>query len=116
MKHEEHYIQAAFFKWCAMRIGTYPQLKWAHAICNSAKLTPRQGAWLKAEGKKPGVWDVFIPYPIGSFCGLYIEFKSGKNRLTPEQEAYRNDLQKYYAFTVCYSLSEAIEAVRIYFL
>jgi hypothetical protein len=116
INYAEHKIQASFFTWCALQSKIYPQLKWAYAICNSAKLTQRQGAWMKAEGKKPGVWDVFIPHPSNGYNGMYIEFKAGKNDLTPEQTAFRNDLQEYYYFRVCRSLYEAVDAVGKYLL
>jgi hypothetical protein len=112
--HEEHDQQAAFFKWAAMQ-KQYP-LKWMFAIPNSARRSPQQGAWMKAEGMKKGVWDVFLPAPAGGYNGLWIEFKSGKNTLTPEQEAFKGDLINYnYQWCVCYSWTSAKLAVEVYF-
>ena len=113
--HIEHYQQAALFKWRDKQLKVYPQLKWMYATVNSSKLTPRQGAWLKSEGKRKGVWDIFLPHPSGNYCGLWIEMKSGKNGLTEEQKEFREDLKEYYCFAVCYSAKEAEESIIKYF-
>ena len=42
--------QKALFRWAAMNIATYPQLKWLYAVPNGFFSTPGQKAKMKAEG------------------------------------------------------------------
>ena len=122
MNHPEHNEQVALFKWASLQTVAYPELQWLFAVPNSARRSPRQGAWMKAEGLKSGVWDIFLPAvrrnndnPISrSTAGLFIEMKVGKNKLTPEQIAFRNDLEGDYKFVVCYNWIEAKIAIMDY--
>lgn len=107
MNYLEHQYQKTLFQWRDMQLNIYPQLKWMHAIVNSARLTERQGAWLKAEGKLKGVWDIFLPYPSKGFHGMYIEMKAGNNNLTKKQKEFKKDLENFYHFAVCYSFDSA---------
>ena len=120
--HYEHDEQSALFSWAKLHEAIYPELKWMFAVPNSARRSPRQGAWMKAEGLKSGVWDIFLPLPIfndhkirrGARGGLFIEMKSGKNKLTPQQVQFRDNLEKYYDFVVCYTWVEARAAIIRY--
>ena len=123
MRHAEDDIQAAFFAWSRID-KSIPLLKWCFAIQNGKAMpwSPASRAAgvnlaamrAKKQGLTKGVWDVFFPVPRGTFGGLFIEFKAGKNQLTLEQIAFRDDLQGLYKFAVCYSWTEAKEAVENY--
>jgi len=114
MNHQEHNEQAALFKWAAMQSIAYPELNQMHAIPNAIRCSPRQGKWLKDEGKKSGVWDIFLPAPRGPYSGMYVEMKYGKNKLSAEQEKFREALKKWYRFALCYSWIEAKIAIIDY--
>ena len=114
MRHPEHEMQVAFFKWVAWGARTVPLLKTMFAIPNAARRSPRQGAWMKAEGMKAGVWDCIWPVPKGIYHSLFIEFKAGKNDLTEAQIAFRESLKDYCKFVVCRSWKEAAVAVTEY--
>lgn len=45
---------------------------------NEGKRSPRLGANLKLLGLRPGASDLFIYYPVGKFCGLWLEMKRSK--------------------------------------
>lgn len=112
----EHNIQTAFFQWAALQKRRFPGLELAFAIPNGGWRHPKTARFLKAEGVKPGVPDVFLPVPQGPFHGLFIEFKYGKNTQTPAQKELARKLQDQgYAVAVCYSLQEAIAAVEKYY-
>lgn len=72
-----------------------PQLEWIHAIHNQEKSgSAIRGAMAKAEGVKAGVADLFLPFPMGRYHGLYIEMKRDvptniEKLLSDEQKAYR---------------------------
>lgn len=109
----------------------FPMLKWLHAIPNGGarggdKQTAMiRGAQLKAEGVKPGVPDIFLPYPIALWHGLYIEMKkpdqkpvrSGKGGVSDEQLEFRRwALSQNYGWIVCYSWREAADVLKQYIL
>jgi hypothetical protein len=114
LKHVEHDQQVALFTWARYNESLYPQLRAMFAIPNSARRSPRQGAWMKAEGLRAGVWDIFLPCPVQSWAGLFLEMKSGKNNLTPAQEEFRELLKNKYAFAVCYSWDAAKDEIIKY--
>lgn len=71
----ERQEQRALVKWLSL----HPQLK--DYFCknnNEGQRTPAQTHNLKLEGLRPGVSDLFIYYPVGSFCGLWLEIKRSK--------------------------------------
>ena len=109
MKNLEHKIQAAYFKWCSYNAHRHPAIGYIHAIPNGGHRHPATAMKLKAEGVKRGIPDVFIPYPTTIFHGAYIEFKAGKNKLTPEQEQYQAWCEENdYSFITCYDFLTAM--------
>lgn len=111
--HYEHDQQVDLFKWRDLSLHTYPELTWMFAIPNSARRSPRQGAWMKAEGLRSGVWDIFIPWPVQKYCGCFVEMKYGKNDLTDEQIKFKNDNTAYY-FIVAYDWISAKDQIIQY--
>ena len=112
--HPEHDEQAALFLWASLQETVWPELRTMFAIPNSARRSPRQGAWMKAEGMRAGVWDIFLPAVRTGYAGLFVEMKSGKNKLTAEQEKFMYLLLDKYAFRICYSWKEAACAITDY--
>lgn len=102
MKSEEHYIQKAFFDWLEQSI--YNQ--WFDLVCaipNGGKRTKRQGAWLKAEGLKPGMPDTWFSIPTYTYPGMYIEFKKPGGKLTPAQKKrFPLLIAQGYKIEICY--------------
>jgi hypothetical protein len=85
----EHQEQSLLFQWAALATHRLPQLALLFAVPNWIGVrTRRQGGRLKAEGRKPGVPDVWLPVPRGQYIGLVGEMKIKPNRLTPEQERW----------------------------
>lgn len=97
------------------REASIPELQWLHAVPNGGARNAVTGARMKAEGTRKGIYDLFWPYPRGEFKGLYLEFKTNKGRLTPEQKAFGEFvlLQGYLA-KVVRSAEEAIEVLERY--
>lgn len=119
-RHIEHDEQAAFVQWCLLNAHRVPELALIFSIPNGAMLGGgRIGAiranYLKAEGLKSGVCDLFLPYPRGGFHGMFIEMKASKGKLSPAQKQFIKDVEKLeYFTTVCYSADEAIEQTEYY--
>lgn len=104
----EHAEQALLFQWAEAAKAQIPELELLHAIPNFAKVSPRWGAWMKAEGKKAGVPDVHLPVARGEYASLYIEMKVPPNKETPAQIVWRERLNAAGNMAVvCRSFDEA---------
>ena len=115
----EHQHQVALFQWAKMMSSKYPELQLLFAIPNesfgSNKWAIIRMKYLKAEGLKPGVPDVFLPVPRGGFHGLFIEMKVGKRKPTEKQRWWIENLKKQgYKVEVCYSFQEARDLLLEY--
>ena len=94
--------------------GNDPRLGTIFAVPNGGYRSKATAGRMKSEGLKAGVWDIFIPIQMGQHCGMWIEMKVGKNRLTPGQFAFRNTVGDAYKWKVCYSWHNAVEATCEY--
>ncbi|MDP9203478.1 MAG: VRR-NUC domain-containing protein [Gemmatimonadota bacterium] len=112
----EHQSQVALFGWAAENEATYPELRWMFAVPNwIGTRTRKHGGRLKAEGRKPGVLDVWLPVKRGEFPGLVIELKAGNNRPTPEQRKWINHLKaEGWCVLVAWSSNAAIQWIIAY--
>ena len=115
MRSPEHYEQVALFKLAALHAKRYPELALLYAIPNAARRSPRQGAWMKAEGLKAGVPDVHLPIASCGYNGLWIELKVGKNRPTEAQKQWHDALRAMgHKVCVCYSAQAAWDEITGY--
>lgn len=107
----EHQIQKAYFDWARL----HPVARRAYAIPNGGHRHIAVAGKLRAEGVRKGVLDVCIPVPSGEAHGLYIEFKAGRNHLTPEQvEEAAALVRDGYAVAVCWDAMTAIQLTESY--
>lgn len=115
MNSVEHNEQASLFRWAGHMMRKYPKLDLMYAVPNAARRSPRQGAWMKAEGMKAGVPDIHLPVANGRFIGLWIEMKAGKNKLTPEQRRRMDELTHVgHLCVVCYCWLDAAAVIEKY--
>ena len=71
---------------------------------------------LKKTGLLKGCPDLFIPETCGEYHGFWIEMKTKKGKVSPEQTAVIASLKdRGYKAEICYSLEEFIEIVNNYF-
>ncbi len=89
-----------------------PRLEWLHAIHNQRDGNNAiAGAKAKAEGVKAGVADLFLPFSMFGYHGLYIEMKkvNGSDKdLKPEQREFRDyALDQSYQFKVAFGWKQA---------
>jgi len=107
-----------------------PALRWIHAVHNQGHGDAIRGARARAEGVKPGVWDIFWPLPRnhfpvtgGGYCyrhGLYIEMKRStrvnQDALSPDQKEFLSfAIEAGYQMQVCFSWQEAAQTVERYY-
>lgn len=105
-----------------------PWMRYVFAIPNGGLRDKITAGKLKAEGVKPGVPDIFVPFPryVGHApCsiahGLFIEMKrtkstgKAKGRLGEAQEPFHQFLADTgYRVAVCYTWREAVAALKSY--
>lgn len=92
------------------------------AIPNAAKRSFSLAAWLKAEGLRAGVPDLFLAKPamvpgsrLLALHGLFIEMKSRHGKVTPGQADYRELLEcSGYQVSVCHGCEQAIAVIEAY--
>jgi len=111
----------ALEKWREYQECAWPELAWLFHIPNGGNRTALQGAILKAEGVKAGVWDYHLPVSRKGSTGLWIEMKAeGREKeknggLTDKQEKFGNFVRSQGAKTnVCYTAQEAIDVINAY--
>ena len=114
IQHEAN-EQEALFNWAAYSRGTYPELDLLYHIPNGGSRNSMEAANLKRQGVKAGVPDLCLPVARGTFHGLYIEMKYGKNKTSPLQDGWIGRLRKqHYAVFVCYGWQQAAEVIKKY--
>lgn len=114
IQHEAN-EQEALFNWAAYSRGTYPELDLLYHIPNGGSRNRLEAANLKRQGVKPGVPDLCLPVARGTFHGLYIEMKYGKNKTSPLQDGWIESLRNQnYAVFVCYGWQQAAEVIKKY--
>jgi len=93
------YTEAGYAKAKSIELGgeayAVPQLKWLHAIHNQGHGDAVRGAKAKAEGVKPGVFDLFLPVPTPNpnyYSGLYLELKVDLNNPSAIQNEFGQDM------------------------
>jgi len=118
----EYLEQCAVVRWFKLQ---YPDFKGClFAIPNGSHLagTPIQRARkvqrMKAEGFTPGVSDLFLMLPRGSYAGLWIEMKKKKyspSDVSVEQRAFiERAKQQGYQAVVCGGFEAAQQVIREY--
>lgn len=115
-KRSEDTEQINVIQWASWNINRYPELKWLFHVPNGGGSRNKQEAVkLKQMGVKAGVSDLELPYPKGSYCGLFIEMKFGDNRQQKTQKEFLADMAAAGHFVVtCYSAEEAIRVIEEY--
>lgn len=103
-----------------IQVITYLQIQYKDKLFfhvpNGGSRNPREGAKLKRMGVLPGVCDVLILNPMGSWNGCAIELKIKPNKVTDSQVDFIGKLDKINWYTkVCYDFESAKNVIDIYF-
>jgi hypothetical protein len=124
---EQH--QVAFVAWFCLQYPQYAKLLTLGSF--GENVGERRMARLKQMGLTPGFPDLFLAVPIEiyeplntkkkSYCysrlnGLYIEMKTKRGKISPEQlEMHKLLREQNYKVDVCRSWHEAMESILVYF-
>lgn len=105
--------QIAFIEWVTL----YPFLRDViHHSPNGGSRHAAEAAKFKRMGVKRGFPDLFFYMPLKGYAGLFIEMKSKKGKLSPEQRDVLEQLRKCgYRAEVAYGCQEAIDITKDYF-
>ena len=108
--------QENVIKWARDNEKNYPFLWMLHSSLNGLKRTKNAQGKAKAQGMLSGVPDLFMPVAIGNSKGLYIDMKSVKGRISPEQSKFLQAASDFgYACFICYSAVEAMDKIKGYY-
>jgi len=107
--------QEALFRWAFYEAAEIPELRLLFHIPNGGRRDAKEAHFLKLQGVKAGVPDLFLPVARGKWHGLFIEMKHGKNNPTESQREWFENLHKQgYAVVVCYGWEKAAETLKLY--
>lgn len=108
------------------RVNTLVRTKWPDmimkdgrapmfAIPNAGRRSMGAAIYMKAEGLRSGVPDLFFARPCGQYCGMFIEMKTERGKISPEQKMWLEDLaESGYCARVARSISEAVRMIEDY--
>lgn len=81
----EHQLQKAYFEWVRLKAVKDWRYRLIFAVPNAARRSYALAARMKAEGLLPGVPDVCVPLKARDGGVLFLEFKTGKGKLSADQ-------------------------------
>jgi len=107
--------QELVVKWAEAQACKYPCLHRLYHCPNGGSRHPAEAVHLKKLGVKPGVPDLFLPYPCGGYNGLFIEMKAENGVLRATQRDWIEWLREVgYAAYVCHGADAAINCIKEY--
>lgn len=107
--------QTAMFAWAALNTHRFPELAYLFAVPNGGTRNKVEAGFLKAQGVRSGVPDIFLPVSRWGKHGLWIELKVGKNRPSENQQEWMAMLARHgYAVVVAYSWIEGTNYITQY--
>ena len=109
--------QECVIEWARCNLHRWPDLQWLYHTPNGGARDKATAAALQRQGTQPGIPDLFLPVPVGTYHGIWLELKrrDHSNHATPEQLRWLDHLRAaHYMAVVCYGAEEAIAALEAY--
>ena len=112
-RHTESNEQIAAMDWLRAQ---HPNIaEYTMHIGNERKASYYAGYIMKRMGVLKGASDIFMAWPNGGYCGLFIEVKSKIGRPSPEQKAFIERMNNAgYLAKICYGADEVINTMQDY--
>jgi hypothetical protein len=123
LKYAEHAEQVALIQWAVLaQLPSADDVETGSSVAsllfavpNGGRRNLREAARLKMEGVKAGVWDLFLPLARRGRHGLWLELKSPKGVMSPEQRRWGAAMTSAgYETVVCRSFDQARAAIESY--
>lgn len=112
---QEYEEQKKLFIMAGQAAVKHPELRLLNGSLNGVRLNIGQAMKAKKAGMKAGYPDVFLPVSRQGHAGLYIEMKIKGNSPSVEQKWWLRRLKEEgYCCCICYSASEAWDAIKTY--
>ena len=114
--NEESRSQQALIAWWNVACKNYGLPAWSlFAIPNGGRRDVLTGVFMKKEGVRSGIPDLMLCVPRNGKAGLFVEMKTEKGVLSPEQRAVHPILKDLgYAVEVCRSTRDAVNVIEAY--
>ncbi len=114
-KQPEFWAQKEVVLWARINAVDCRPLKFLTASLNGVKLTPAQYVKAFQAGMNSGFPDLELPAARRGYHGLYIEMKSEKGKLSPNQTEWAKYLgEEKYFFYLARSSDQAIKCLKWY--
>ncbi len=107
----ESKVCIALWEWFQLQYPKYANRYLRFEVKQSSKI---QQAILKAEGNKAGTSDIFIAIPSDDFCGLWLEVKADKGRMSDNQIDFQDEMEPDYYCRTGKGIDECISIVTEY--
>lgn len=113
MRHLESNLQSGCVRWFRLK---YPGLsRLLFAVPNGGSRNAIEAANLKQQGVVPGVSDLILLKPSGSYSSLCIEMKAGKNGQSGNQKEFQRVAELYgNKYIVCRTFDEFMKGIENY--
>lgn len=85
------------------------------SVPNEGARTPRNGARMKAMGRRAGVADMFLAIRNEKYNGLFIEFKTSKGKQSESQKAFEVAvLNNGFEYFICQDFDTFVKKIGEY--
>lgn len=112
MKQTESILQQHCIRWFDYKYPKFSQLLFA--IPNAGKRSYKTGNRMRAEGLRKGIPDLFLAVAHLHWHGLFIEMKTDKGKLSPEQQSFIGKVEYNYKCVVCRSFDDFEREINLY--
>lgn len=112
MRNEESKLQQSCVRWFDLQYSKFSQLLFA--IPGGGKRGIITARIMKGEGVRKGIPDFFLSIPKLHYGGMFIELKSEKGYLRPEQKQFFKAVEGNYKCVVIRSVEQFIKEVNEY--
>jgi len=103
--------QRQLIQWCRLD----PRLQFLFHIANENTAGIKWGIRNRQLGVKSGVPDLMLPIPAGGYHGLFVELKTKRGKVSPNQQRWLDALNTFgYKAVVCYGWESARDEITAY--
>lgn len=110
-KNPESEVCVALWDWFQLQYKNYKDRYLRFEVKQSSKINQ---VILKREGNKAGTSDIFLAVPQAGFCGLWLEVKADKGRLSDNQKSFQAEMEGDYFCATGYGVDQCMDIINKY--